>query len=93
MTKKKDAGNAAPKISIQEFNRVAKLDKEREECAICALPADVKAELRSAVDKGIKLPMRVRFLQEVCGVEGDAGALSNALRKHLNARHEEGLYD
>lgn len=60
------------------------LDEKRAVCPVCALPADVRAELRNPVNSEIKTDQRLRYIAAACG----ATITRAELDAHRNGRHE-----
>ena len=67
--------------SLDEFAA----EERRSVCPVCALPADVRAVLATAGDKGHKVAFQVKWLKVKCGVGGVGVA---ELAAHRNGRHE-----
>jgi len=65
--------------SLLEFVK----SERRKDCPICQLPTEVLKQLQEAPDKGIKVDIRVKWLNAaLC-----ADVTADDLAKHMNARH------
>jgi len=67
--------------SLAEFVR----DKRRADCPVCALPLEVRAEVKSASEKKIKRTTVLEWLK----LEYDIDVSAVALDKHHSQRHEQ----
>lgn len=60
--------------------------KARHDCKICALPAEVRAQIgKSATDRGYSRDDQVEWLNAAVG----AGVSRQDLDRHISRRHEE----
>lgn len=72
-------------LSLTAFARGKTMEARRAECPVCQLPAEVREQIASASDRGIKQPTVVEWLREMIGVE----IARDALQTHRNGRHDE----
>jgi len=72
---------ATPTLSLVAYMR----KKRRETCPVCKLPPEIRAQIASASDRGIKRKDVLEWLHTVVGVD-----ISNdELTAHRNGRHDE----
>lgn len=70
-----------PKRSLKQFER----DKRKAGCKVCALPEDVRQQLREASEKKIKVNVQLEWLR----VEYEAHITLTELQTHRSGKHEE----
>lgn len=81
----------APKITAKKPRPAARsladflLEKRREGCPICALPDDVKAQLRLASKRSIKRAEQIEWLESEVGVT----LTVDQFNAHHSGRHEQ----
>lgn len=70
-----------PSLNLVAFMR----QKRREACCVCHLSADVRSQLNTATDKGIRRKDVLEWLHAVVGV-----SITDAeLTAHKNGRHDD----
>lgn len=67
-------------LSLEEFI----VEKKRQECAVCQLPDEIRAQLEGASDKKIKRTVQLEWLKSLGYDEVD----NHALNKHYSGRHK-----
>jgi hypothetical protein len=70
-----------PVKSLVEFMQ----DKRRADCPVCKLPEDVRKQLATAAEKGIRRKDVLEWLRAVIGVQ----ITDVELTAHRNGRHDE----
>jgi hypothetical protein len=67
--------------SLVEFAR----KQRQKDCPVCALDTEIRAQLRSASDKGIRRPVQLAWLREV-----HRSSVTDAdLTSHYSAKHDD----
>lgn len=80
MTKPK-AKPSTPTLGLVDYVKA----KRREACRVCQLPDDVRDQLATASDKGIKRGVVLEWLRESVGIK----ITDSELTVHKNGRHDE----
>lgn len=72
-------------MGLVEFARKQRLAASREACRVCHLTDEVREQLRTASDRGIRRGVQLEWIRTYAGVD-----ITDAeLTAHRNGRHDE----
>jgi len=74
-------GKQIPTLNLVDFMR----EKRRKACPVCKLPVEIRAQLATASDRGIKRKDVLEWLHTVVGVD----ITNDELTAHRNGGHDD----
>ena len=72
-------------MGLVEFARKQRLAAAREACRVCHLSEEVRAQLKTASDRGIRRGVQLEWIRTYTGVDIEDAELT----AHRNGRHDE----